>query len=74
MEAPSESSVLPLADFGVVDFFDCEATVNGVTGPIGDAAWQNDALTMETSAGVVKAAPSALTSDGSDFSVAWKHQ
>ena len=74
MEAPSSYSVLPLADFGTVDFFGCAATVNGVTGPIGDTAWQNDALTMETSTGVAKAVPSALSPDGLDFSVAWKHQ
>ena len=74
MEAPSSYSVLPLADFGVVDFFGCEATVNGVTGPIGDTAWQNDPLTMETSTAVAKALPSTLTSGGSAFSVAWEHQ
>jgi hypothetical protein len=74
MEAPSESSVLPLADFRTVSFFGCDATVNGVTGPIGDAAWRNDTLTMETSAGVAKAVPSALTSGGSAFAVTWKHE
>jgi hypothetical protein len=74
MEAPSSYSVLPLADFGVVDFFGCDATVNGVTGPIGDSAWQYDALTMETSSQVAKAVPSVLSPDGSAFSVAWEHQ
>ena len=74
MEAPSEYSVLPLADFGTANFFGCEATVNGVTGPIGDTAWQYDALTMETYAGVAKDLPSALTSGGSAFSVTWEHQ
>jgi hypothetical protein len=76
-EAPSSgNSVLPLADFGVVDFFDCDATVNGVTGPINDSAWQYDEMTMETSGKVIKALPSALTtvSGSSDFSVAWEHQ
>jgi hypothetical protein len=74
MEAPSSYTVLPLADFGVVNFFGCEATLNGVTGPIGDTAWQNDPLTMETRSGVAKAVPSALTSGGSAFSVTWEHQ
>jgi hypothetical protein len=78
MEAPSEWSVLPLADFGTVDFYGCEATFNGVTGPgpISDAAWQYDALTMETNGKtpVTKALPSALGSGGEAFSIAWKHQ
>jgi hypothetical protein len=74
MEAPSSYTVLPLADFGVINFFGCEATLNGVTGAIGDTAWQNDPLTMETTTGVPKAVPSALTSGGSAFSVTWEHQ
>jgi len=61
-----------------VDFYGCEATFNGVTGPgpISDAAWQYDALTMETNGKtpVTKALPSALGSGGEAFSIAWKHQ
>jgi hypothetical protein len=74
MEAPSEYSVLPLADFGTVNFYGCEATLNSVTGPINDAGWQYDALTMETNKAVTKALPSALTSGGEAFSITWYHQ
>lgn len=73
-EAPSWGGVLPLADFGVVDFFDCSATLNGTqTGTISDAAWQY-AITMATSDGTVKAEPSALSPDGAGFSVTWEHE
>jgi hypothetical protein len=74
MEAPSGYSVLPLADFGTVHFYGCEATLNGVTGPINDAAWKYDALTMETNQAVTKALPSALGAGGKAFSVAWHHE
>ena len=62
-EAPSNGSVLPLADFGTVSF-------NGATvdnAPIGDSANLSE-LIMESAAGTVLATPSALA-DGSAFSV-----
>lgn len=71
MEAPWSGGVLPLADFGTIDFSDCSATVNGVTGPI--STWPNDPMTMVTDSGVIKAKPSSLTSGGSAFSVKWEH-
>jgi hypothetical protein len=75
MEAPSSYyGVLPLAHFATQDFTDCEATLDGHTGTISDDAWQNDPMTMVTSSGVVKAAPSDLSPDGSAFEVAWSHQ
>jgi hypothetical protein len=75
MEAPSSGRrVLPLADFGTADFADCGATLNGHAGSISDGAWQNDAMTMENSRGIVKAAPSPLSPDGAAFEVAWSHQ
>lgn len=68
-EAPSGSGgVLPLADFGTVNFSSCSA--NGV------AISQNpnvDEIVMVTSSGTVKAQPSGLTSSGTGFSVTWKH-
>jgi hypothetical protein len=73
-EAPSSGGVLALADFGTADFFDCYATMNGYTGAINDAAWQSDAITMETSDGTIKAQPSALSLDGASFSVDWAHE
>jgi len=64
-EAPSSGggSVLPLADFGTVNF--TGATFDGA--PIGTGANLSE-LTMESAAGTVLAAPSALTSAGA-FSV-----
>lgn len=71
-EAPYSGGVLPLADFGTGYFSNCTATLNGVTGGIG--TWPNyDAITMTTSGGVTKAAPSGLT-NGTDFSVIWSHE
>jgi len=71
-EAPSSSSrVLLLANFGTVLFSSSSATLNGHTGTISDTSWQYDPMTMTTSSGVPKATPSALSNDGSSFSVAW---
>ena len=76
-EAPSRCmatcSVLPLANFGTVNFTGSYATGNGHTGSIGDAAWSNDQIVMVTNSLVTKAQPSPLSADGSAFSVAWKH-
>jgi len=71
-EAPYSGGVLPLANFGTVQFSNCYATVSGYTGPI--SSWTNDAITMQTSGGVIKAAPSTLSPDGAGFSVIWSHE
>ncbi len=72
-EAPSSSSgVLPLSDFGNVQFTNASATLNGRTGAISGSGWQRDQINMTASSGAVKAATSALGSTGGDFSVAWK--
>lgn len=71
-EAPSSGGVLPLADFGTVTFKNAQATLNGHTGNINDAAWKYDALTMTTSTGTIKAQPSGLTG-GTSFTVKWDH-
>jgi hypothetical protein len=76
VEAPSDlSGVLPLGDFGTAYFFDSQVTINGVTGSINDAQWQNDAITMQTSTSppIIKAQPSLLSTDGTNFSVTWHH-
>jgi hypothetical protein len=70
-EAPSSGQVLPLADFGTVDFSGASATGGGKTGSI--SAFDHDELTMVTSSGQTKAQPSGLTSGGSAFSVTWYH-
>lgn len=69
MEAPWSGGVLPLARFGTVPFGACSATLSGHTGPIGDAAWQNEPVTMTGPGGATIASPSALTSGGTAFSV-----
>lgn len=71
-EAPSSiKGVLPLSNFGTVNFQGSYATVNGVTSAINNPSWQNDDITMVTSSGTTKAQPSSLSSDGSSFSVKW---
>jgi Peptidase A4 family len=73
-EAPSSFfSVLPLANFGSVNFMKASATLNGHTGSIADSNWQNDPITMLYLPTIAKATPSALSSDGSSFSIAWDH-
>lgn len=70
-EAPSSGKVLPLANFGTVNFSNAGAVGGGKTGSISDFAY--DPLTMVTTSGVTKAAPSGLSSRGSAFSVTWFH-
>ena len=80
-EAPYSGGVLPLADFNTIylgsDYTGqadtCSATVGSATGPIGLPAFNPnlDSITMDTNAGVVKAAPSALSTDGTSFAIAW---
>jgi Peptidase A4 family len=62
-EAPSAGTVLPLADFGAVNF--TGATVNGAA--LGGSANLNE-LTLESGAGAPLATPSGLTG-GNAFSV-----
>ena len=68
-EAPSSSSgVLPLTNFGTVNFSAC--TANGVSISSNP---HPDEIVMQTSGGTVKAQPSGLGSGGQSFSVTWKH-
>lgn len=75
VEAPTDinGNVLPLANFGTLPFMNSIATIRGVTGPINDPSWQNDAITMVTPSNTTKAAPSALSPDGSSFTATWVH-
>ncbi len=77
-EAPSQCdargsrcSVLPLANFATALFSASAATGNGHTGTISDAAWTSTAITLGNGR-VAAAVPSALSADGSSFSVAWQ--
>jgi hypothetical protein len=71
MEAPWSGGVLPLTNFGTITFTNSQATINGHTGTVSDAAWQKDSINMVTSSGGAKATTSALSADGSSFSVTW---
>ena len=73
-EAPStctgtSCSVLPLANFGTVDFTLCSALGNGVSGTINSSGWAADVITMVRSNGTVLAQPSDVTVDGASFNV-----
>jgi hypothetical protein len=61
-EAPSDGEVLPLSDFGTVNFTDALANSDA----IGNA--NTTEITMESAAGAAEATPSALT-DGDAFTV-----
>jgi hypothetical protein len=82
-EAPcctNAGGILPLADFGTVDFGDDytgisgtnDATDSSVSGQIsafgGDV---NEAIMVNGSTGADEAVPSSLTSDGTSFTVTW---
>ena len=72
MEAPYSGGILPLADFGTANFSNSSATLNGHTGTISDAAWQNDPISMVNSSGGTKDTVSGLSNGGASFSVTWK--
>jgi len=60
-----------LADFGTITFTNASATINSVTGPINDSAWQNEAIDMVTSRGSLLDSTSALNSGGTGFTVTY---
>ena len=81
-EAPSSyTGVLPLANFGTVKFGQdytavsgtCTAKVGETTGNIGSFRTSVQEITMVTNSGATKALPSALSSDGTSFTVTWYH-
>ncbi|MGO9246010.1 MAG: G1 family glutamic endopeptidase [Verrucomicrobiia bacterium] len=73
VEAPYFHRILLLADFGSVTFTNCRATIEGVEGTISEDTWQNESITMEApKTSAVLAQPSALTPDGSGFTVTWQ--
>lgn len=79
-EAPSSGgSILPLADFGTVNFGTDYtgvastnfATVGGTTGAIGSFGSSVQEITMVSSSGATEAQPSALSVYGTSFQVTW---
>jgi len=74
VEAPFLNGTLPLAHLSLVKFSSCTAVINGFPGSINNGRWVDDALIMETENHIPKATPSALTSGGQAFTVAWHHE
>jgi Peptidase A4 family len=80
-EAPSSSGgILPLANFGTVSYGTdntgiartCYATIGGTTAAIGAFGSSVQQITMVSTVGAIKAQPSALSADGTSFSVTWQ--
>jgi hypothetical protein len=80
VEAPWFNRILPLANFGTTYFGyentkidgTCFATINGVSENIASSGSSVNSITMVNNKGRVKAQPSALSSSGTSFNVAWK--
>jgi hypothetical protein len=83
IEAPSSGGVLPLANFGTVDFgqdytgvaLSCDATVGGASGPIGSAAFASSLVEIAMVARdgtTVMSQPSGLSADETSFTDSWK--
>jgi hypothetical protein len=75
-EAPSlciltKCLVLPLADFGTVDFTDASATSGGSPGSI--STYPDERIVMAKKAKIIRANPSSLSSGGTSFSDTWAH-
>src|SRR5262249_9481589 len=62
VEAPSSFfGILPLANFGTATISQAQATINGVTGAIDNASWQNTSIDMLSQSNAVIAHTSGLT-------------
>jgi hypothetical protein len=67
VEAPTVGSgVSTIDDFGSVTFTNATATINGVTGPINDSAWQNQAINIAVGSTTYDTT-SVLVSSGTSF-------
>jgi hypothetical protein len=84
-EAPCctrSGGILPLADFGTVDFGQNytgvsktnDATDGSISGPISQFGSSVFSITMVSSGGATEAVPSGLSSDGTSFDVVWKSE
>ena len=60
-----------LADFHIASFSSCYATVNGKTAQIGSQTYVAQ-YTMTSVARQTMARPSALSQDGTSFTVTWE--
>jgi hypothetical protein len=72
VEAPSlGNNIADLANFGSATFKNASATINGVSGPINDSAWQSQAINMATGRGTLEDTTSVLTNSGTSFIVTY---
>jgi hypothetical protein len=65
--------ILPLSDFGPVDFINASVTIKGHTGSIFSDQWDYRSIVMEATDGTIKATPTGLV-NGNSFSIVWEHQ
>lgn len=65
--------ILPLADFGPVEFSNTSVTVNGVTGPISNSGWENLPIVMKSRDGSIRATPTFLSGRGEGFRIIREH-
>lgn len=71
VEAPQVGgSIATVANFGSVTFTNASATINGVTGPINDSAWQSAAIDIEVGRTVYDTT-SVLIASGTSFVVTY---
>jgi hypothetical protein len=71
VEAPTIGNSLgALANFGSVTFTNATATINGVTGPINDPAWQNQPINMGSRGSTIDTT-SVLNSTGTGFTLSY---
>ena len=70
VEAPSVgNNIASLANFGSVTFTSASATIDGVTGPINDSAWQSQAINIASGNGTLEDTTSNLLDSGTSFVV-----
>ncbi len=71
-EAPYYQGILPLADFGTVQFMNLKATIKNQTQTnIASGALQDAAIIMADDANTIKAVPSGYSPTDSSFTITW---
>ena len=72
VESPTVgNNVADLANFGTVTFTSASATINGVTGSIGNSGWQSQAINIASGFGSLEDTTSTLVDSGSSFTVTY---
>lgn len=72
VEAPSGiNSILPLANYGTLEFCNCQAVIRDKKGSISNKRWENTAITMVNNTGEIQSQPSPLNCSGTNFTLTW---